>query len=1149
MSGFTHLHVHTQYSLLDGAARISELVARAKELNMDSLAITDHGAMYGVIDFYKECKKNGIKPILGTEAYVAPGSHLEKNSSRENAHIILLSKNEQGYKNLMKLSSISFVDGFYYKPRIDYALLEQYHEGIICLSACLAGDIPQLILKRRYDDAKALAKRLKGIFGDDFYIEIQNHGIPEQLEVLPQLVQLANELGIKYVATNDVHYVKKEDAESQDVLLCIQTNRVVTDENRMRMSADEFYLKSADELRAMLPEYPEAFKTTGEIADKCNVEIKFGEQHLPGFTAPDGMTNLEYLTKLCREGLERKMPAASKEVRDRLEYEISVIAQMGFVDYFLIVWDFVNFAHENGIFVGPGRGSGAGSLAAYSMGITDTDPIKYDLIFERFLNPERISMPDFDIDFCIERRQEVIDYVTRKYGADHVCQIITFGSMAARLVVRDVGRALDMPYAEVDRIAKMIPNALGMTLTKALELSPELKALYDSDTKIKKLIDLSLKLEGLPRHASTHAAGVVICAQPTVEYVPLQRNEDAITTQFTKDTVEELGLLKMDFLGLRNLTVIRDTLDFIKKQGREVPDLERMENDDPAVFKMISEGDTDGVFQLESNGMRQFMMQLQPDCFEDIIAGISLFRPGPMEQIPRYIAARSNRKNIKYAHEKLKPILEKTYGCMVYQEQVMQIVRDLAGYSWGRSDLVRRAMAKKKHDVMAKEREYFINGIVEDGKVIVPGAVRNGVDKDTANRIFDEMMDFASYAFNKSHAAAYAVLAYRTAYLKKYYPVEFMTAQMNSFIGKDMKKISEYVGYCRQRGIDVLPPDVNSSTSKFSVENGGIRFGFAAIKNVGESVTENIAAEREKNGSFKDFYDFIRRDEQVNKRSLEGLIKAGCFDSMKLHRSQLLAVYEQAMSAVGSENKRRASGQLSLFDMAGGNEVASEADIPIPNIQELDQSTLLSMEREVMGVYISGHPLLDYAAELKALDQCSELSAADDTGAYKDNQRVRAGGIITSVRTKPVKSGNGLMAYAVVEDLSGSIEFAVFPSVFNRFGNRLIVDNKVVVSGRLSMREDQNNTVIADEIMPLEKNAAAGKAAGKLYLRLNTKDKSVLDRLTTVLRRYPGSSTVILVDNATKKAMQADEELSVNPSVTLIEVLNELLGKENVRLK
>lgn len=1142
MSGFTHLHVHTQYSLLDGAARINELVARAKELGMDSLAITDHGAMYGVIDFYKECKKNGIKPILGMEAYVAPRSHLEKSGMRENAHLILLSKNEQGYKNLMKLSTIAFVDGFYYKPRIDYDLLEQYHEGLVCLSACLAGDIPQLLLQRRYEDAKALAGRLKGIFGDDFYIEIQNHGIPEQLEVLPQLVKLAKELDIKYVATNDIHYVKKEDAESQDVLLCIQTNRVVTDGNRMKMSADEFYLKSEDELRAMLPEYPEAFETTKEIADKCSVEIKFGEQHLPGFTAPSGFTNLEYLTKICHEGLNRKMPDATREVKDRLEYEINVIAQMGFVDYFLIVWDFVNFAHENGIFVGPGRGSGAGSLAAYAMGITDTDPIKYDLIFERFLNPERISMPDFDIDFCIERRQEVIDYVTRKYGADHVCQIITFGSMAARLAVRDVGRALDMSYAEVDRIAKLIPNALGMTLTKALELSVELKSLYDSDPMVKKLIDLSLKLEGLPRHASTHAAGVVICAQPTVEYVPLQRNEDAITTQFTKDTVEELGLLKMDFLGLRNLTVIKDTLDFIRRQGKEVPDLERMENDDPAIFKMISEGDTDGVFQLESNGMRQFMMQLQPDCFEDIIAGISLFRPGPMEQIPRYIAARNDRKNIKYTHEKLKPILEKTYGCMVYQEQVMQIVRDLAGYSWGRSDLVRRAMAKKKHEVMAKEREYFINGIIQDGKVVVPGAVRNGVDRDTANRIFDEMMDFASYAFNKSHAAAYAVLAYRTAYLKHYYPVEFMTALINSFMGTS-DKVAEYVYSAQRQGICTLPPDVNRSQARFSVEGGAIRFGLAAVRGVGSAVMEDMVACRERDGDFRSFFDFCERTNGLNKRMLESLICAGCFDSMGAKRAQLLAVYEQALDGAAATRRVREAGQLSLFDLGGGQDMKQSAAMRLPDVPELQSALLLAREREATGMYLSGHPLDNYRAALDTLSlSVQDLQEADGITGVGDNASVQVGGMLTACRQKPTKSGNGLMGYAVLEGVTGSCEAVLFPRTLQQYGDLFQDDMPVLVSGRLNIREDRANSLLVERMQPL------GDAIQRtFYLRLPTLTDEEMRRAVTFLKAHPGKSPVVLVDAAKRIRRQAPPNLYLDATDDVLREAEELFGRENVK--
>ncbi|MBQ9833561.1 MAG: DNA polymerase III subunit alpha, partial [Clostridia bacterium] len=747
MKDFVHLHVHTEYSLLDGSSRISNLVSRAKMLGMKSLAITDHGVMYGVVNFYKECIKQGVKPILGMEAYVAEKSLHDRDGSRDYAHLILLAKNEIGYKNLMKLSSIAFIDGFYYKPRIDYSLLEQYSEGLICLSACLAGDIPSFLLNGRKEAAYELARRLKALFGDDFYIELQNHGIREQQEVLPLLAKLALELDIKTVATNDVHYVEKEDAEAQDVLLCIQTNKFVDDEIRMRMETEEFYLKTAEEMTQALYDYPESITNTLEIAEKCDVKLSFDESHMPAFVAPDGSDNKTYFEKLCRDGLKRKMPNADKTAWDRLEYEIEIISKMGFVDYYLIVWDFINFAHNAGIFVGPGRGSGAGSIAAYALDITDIDPIKYDLLFERFLNPERVTMPDFDIDFCIERRQEVIDYVVRKYGADHVSQIITFGSMSAKSVIRDVGRALHMPYADVDKIAKLVPNMLGITLKQALTTSTELKNLYEINPDVKKLIDLSMKLEGLPRHASTHAAGVVVCVDPITEYVPLQRNEDAITTQFPKDTIEELGLLKIDFLGLRTLTVIRDTLDFIKQNGKEVPDLNRMEPDDGNVYRMISDGDTDGVFQLESAGMRQFMTQLKPDNFEDIIAGISLYRPGPMEQIPRYLAGKNDKNSVSYSTELLRPILQNTYGCMVYQEQVMRIVRDLAGYSMGRSDIVRRAMAKKKHDVMAKERECFINGEEKDGEIIVKGCVRNGVSKEVANRIYDEMMDFASYAF------------------------------------------------------------------------------------------------------------------------------------------------------------------------------------------------------------------------------------------------------------------------------------------------------------------------------------------------------------------------------------------------------------------
>ena len=1139
---FTHLHVHTQYSLLDGSARIPELIAQAKALGMDSLAITDHGAMYGVIDFYKECKKQGIKPILGMEAYVAPRSLHDKEGFREYAHLILLAKNQQGYQNLMQLSSIAFVEGFYYRPRIDYGLLEEYKEGLICLSACLAGDIPQLLLQDRYEDAKALAGRLQGMFGEDFYIELQNHGLPEQQKVLPGLARIAKELSIETVATNDIHYVHKDDAEAQDVLLCIQTNKVVTEVNRMRMSADEFYLKSEDEMRQMLFDYPESIETTQKIAAKCDVSITFGEQHLPDFTAPAGMDNNAYLRKLCHEGLERKMPGAGPDIVARLDHEVDVIIQMGFVDYFLIVWDFVDFAHRSGIFVGPGRGSGAGSLAAYAMDITDTDPIKYELIFERFLNPERISMPDFDIDFCIERRQEVIDYVVQKYGADHVAQIITFGSMAAKAVIRDVGRALDMPYAEVDRIAKLVPNALGITLDKALDMSGELRGLYENDERVKKLIDLSKRLEGLPRHASTHAAGVVICAQPTVEYVPLQRNEDAITTQFPKDTIEELGLLKMDFLGLRTLTVIRDTLEFIEQGGGKRPDLTKLDNDDPAVYEMIACGDTDGVFQLESAGMRQFITQFKPGCFEDIIAVIALFRPGPMEQIPRYIRGKNDPKSVVYADERLRPILEKTYGCMVYQEQVMQIVRDLAGYSWGRSDLVRRAMAKKKPEVMQKEREYFIDGIVENGEVVVPGAVRNGIPRQVANRIFDEMMDFASYAFNKSHAAAYAVVAYRTAWLKVHYPVEFLTALINSFMGSSIEKMAEYIYCSKINGLEVLPPDINKSRAKFTVEDGKIRFGLAGIRNVGEAFIDEIVAEREQNGPFTDFYDFIRRSD-AKKRMTEGLIKAGCFQSLGLRRAQLMPVYEQMIDNAAGERKQRALGQISLFDLAGGMQGEVRMEIAIPSVPEYDMNTVLSMEREVLGIYISGHPLIEFNDELCKLGTTvSAILEVDGAGQFADEQRLRLGGIVTGLRTKPTRSGNGIMAYVTLEDLTGNLELTLFPSVYQKYASLLVTDSIVVASGKLNIREEQKNTILVDEIRTLKKGGEK-----KLYLRLSLEEGGPLEQVSGLLRRYPGDVAVILYDGATKKQRIVPRELYINPSEALLALLTNILGKENVR--
>ncbi|MBR0026814.1 MAG: DNA polymerase III subunit alpha, partial [Clostridia bacterium] len=1080
-------------------------------------------------------------PLIGMEAYVAPRSRFEKEAAaREYAHLILICKNEVGYKNLMYLSSEGFISGFYYRPRIDYELLAEHSKGLICTSACLAGDIPQYLLHGQDEKARELAKRLQDIFGEDFYIELQNHGLPEQMEILPKLDALAKELGIKTVGTNDIHYVKREDAEAQDVLLCIQTNRYVDEEDRMKMSADEFYLKSEDEMREMLYAYQDSIDNTKEVADKCDLTIKFGERHLPGFTAPDGLTNAEYLKKLCEEGFARKMPNGGEDAKARLAYELGVIESMGFVDYFLIVWDFIHFAKTHGIMVGPGRGSGAGSLAAYCLDITDVDPLKYDLLFERFLNPERISMPDFDIDFCYERRQEVIDYVVEKYGKDHVTQIITFGTMAAKGVIRDVGRTLRIPYGDVDRIAKMVPNVLNITLKEAMEMSFELREKYQSDSTVQKLIDLALKLEGLPRHASTHAAGVVISAAPVVQFVPLQKNDEAITTQFPMGTLEELGLLKMDFLGLRTLTVIRDALTYIRQGGGEAPDFSRMEYDDPKVYSMISRGDTDGVFQLESSGMRQFMSQLRPDCFEDIIAGISLFRPGPMDQIPRYVAGKNDKNKIQYTDEKLRPILSTTYGCMVYQEQVMQIVRDLAGYSLGRSDLVRRAMAKKKQEVMAKEREYFIHGIVEDGKIVVPGAVRNGVSEAAANRIFDEMMDFASYAFNKSHAACYAVLAYQTGWLKHYYPTEFMCALINSFMGNS-DKISEYIYSCGKHGIRMLPPDINRSLPRFSVEEGNIRFGLAGVRNVGEAAMRDIIAEREKNGSFKDFHDFLRRAPGLNKRLVEGLIKSGCFDGMNVKRSQLMAIYERAMDAAASDRRKREEGQLSLFDAV--MPIAQSLNVPLPNIPEFPQEELLSMEREVIGIYLSGHPLMAYSDIIDALGMTvSDL--VGETPAVADGSKVKLAGVVTSIRTKPTKSGSGLMGYGMLEDLTGSMEIVAFPSVMQKFTGLLRADAQLLICGRLSTREDQENSILIDDVMLLEDVEVSKKA----YLKIPYGEGAKRSAVVEIMRRFPGSIPVVLYDETTKKKSAAPKELYINDSDALLSDLTALLGGGNVKI-
>ncbi len=1139
MGDFSHLHVHTQYSLLDGAARIPDLVARAKSIGQTSLAITDHGVMYGVVDFYKACKKEGIKPVIGIETYVAPRSMQDREGSqdREYAHLILLCKNETGYQNLMVLSSEAFLHGFYYRPRIDYDLLERHADGLVCLSACLAGDIPQALLANNYDLALFHAKRLQDMFGEDFYIELQNHNIPEQIQILPGLRKIAAEIGAKTVVTNDVHYVSPDDAEAQDVLLCIQTQRFVDEADRMRMEGDQFYLKSETEMRLALPDDLDAIANTAEVVDKCNLDIAFGIRRMPAFESPDGMDNARYLRTLCDAGMAKKLPDADAAAHERLDYELGIVEQMGFVDYFLIVWDFIHYAKVNGIMVGPGRGSGAGSLAAFCLDITDVDPIKYGLLFERFLNPERISMPDFDIDFCYERRQEVIDYVAAKYGEGHVSQIITFGTMAARAVIRDVGRVLRVPYAEVDKLSKMVPFELNMTLERALQISPDLKAQYQSDETTKKIIDLSLRLEGLPRHSSTHAAGVVISSVPITDVVPLQVNDSVVTTQFPMTTLEELGLLKMDFLGLRTLTVIRDTLNFITEDGLPAPDLDTVPFTDPKVYEMIAAGDTDGVFQLESSGMRQFLQQLKPDCFEDLIAGISLYRPGPMEQIPRYVKGKHNPGSVVYLHPLLEPILCTTYGCMVYQEQVMEIVRALAGYSYGRSDLVRRAMSKKKHDVMAKEREYFIHGT--DGVV---GAVKNGVPEPVADRIFDEMMDFASYAFNKSHAAAYAVLAYRTAYLKYYYPVEFLTALINSFLGS-VDTVAKYVYSARNHGVKVLPPDVNFSRARFAPEKGAIRFGLSAVRNVGSSVMEGMVRERAANGRFTDFFDFCDRVDGLNKRMLEALISAGCFDSMGGKRAQYLAVYERALDASAAAKKARGAGQISLFDLDGGDQLKG-AQIPLPNAPELSHQIILAKERESTGLYLSGHPLDNYQAQMKELRYTiDDLAEADGTGGVKDEETVIVAGLLTQCKQKPTRSGNGLMGYAVLEGVTGSVEAVLFPRTLQQVGSLFVDDAAVLVRGKLNIREDRANSLLVDEMKPL------GEANRSVYIRFDSLPESEMSRTCAFLKKFAGETPVVLYDAAKKIGKGVPKEYFVALSDSFLAAAEDRFGKECVKIK
>ncbi|MBY2476300.1 DNA polymerase III subunit alpha [Clostridioides difficile] len=1184
---FAHLHVHTEYSLLDGFSRVKKLIKRAKELNMSSIAITDHGCMFGVIDFYKTAIEEGIKPIIGCEVYTAARGLRDKdpNYDKYQGHLVLLAKNMEGYKNLIKIVSTSYVEGFYYKPRVDMEELKRHNEGIIALSACLAGDVARALMNRNYEKAKQFAIDYRDIFGEEnFFLEIQDHNLPEQKEVNSGLVKLSKETGIPLVATNDVHYVNKEDSKIHDVLMCIQMGKTLNDPNRMRFGSDEFYLKSREEMEELFPYALEAIDNTTKIADMCNVEFDFNTIHLPKYDVPEGYTPETYLRELCFNGLKERYDNPSDEILERLNYELDVIEKMGYMEYFLIVWDFINFSKENNIIVGPGRGSAAGSIVAYTLKITDIDPIKYSLLFERFLNPERISMPDIDIDFCYERREEVIDYVKRKYGDDHVAQIITFGTMGAKAAIRDVGRVLDIGYNKVDKIAKEIPFALGMTIDKALDTNPNLKELYDQDPETKEIINISKQIEGMLRHASTHAAGVVISKNPVDEYVPLYKHQDAITTQFTMTTLEELGLLKMDFLGLRTLTVIRDTLDLIEKNRviknyTEKIDFSKMDYDDPKVYEMLSSGNTLGVFQLESAGMRSFIKQLRPDNFEDIVAGISLFRPGPMDSIPAYIKNKSNPKDVTYLHEKLKPIMEVTYGCLVYQEQVMQVVRDLGGYSYGRSDLVRRAMSKKKMDVMEEERQYFIHGkFDEDGNIEIAGCIRNGVEEEIANKIFDDMIDFARYAFNKSHAAAYGVLAYETAYLKTYYPVEFMAALITSVMG-NTDKVVEYIRECKALEIDVLPPDINKSFSKFSVEGNNIRFGLAAVKNVGVNIINNIIDERESNGLFVDLVDLVKRLDQkdINKRVIESLIKCGAFDNISENRASLMAGYESLLESVSMDRKKNVQGQISLFDAFGDNEEDNDFQqiYSLPKRQEYEERERLNLEKEVLGMYVSGHPLSQFEKELQektSIDNGKLNSLKEDEEAYIQMNETDAimGGMIVNKTIKTTKR-NEIMAFIELEDLYGAIEIVVFPQLLQKYNVILNEDNIIYVKGTLSIKEGENAKLIAREIKDINdstdfatRNYNSGRAKSiqdikpqsgkKLYLKIDSmSDTDTTNNIVEIAKQHPGNDSIYLYPmdeniNGKRKAYKMTGVLTCICD-EFINNLEKLLPKDNIKIK
>ena len=1071
---FAHLHVHTEFSLLDGSNKIKEYVSRVKELGMNSAAITDHGVMYGVIDFYREAKKQGINPILGCEVYVAPNSRFDREITGGDDryyHLVLLAENEEGYANLTKIVSKGFVEGYYYKPRVDKELLRKYHKGIIALSACLAGEVARFLTKGLYEEAKKTALEYQEIFGEgNFFLELQDHGIPEQGLVNQQLFKMSEETGIELVATNDIHYTYAEDAKPHDILLCIQTGKKLSDENRMRYDGGQYYVKSEEEMLRLFPYAKQALENTQKIADRCHVEIEFGVTKLPKYDVPDGYTSWEYLQKLCYEGLEKRYGDPSEELKDRLSYELETIHQMGYVDYFLIVWDFIKYAKDHGISVGPGRGSAAGSIVSYCLEITTIDPIRYQLLFERFLNPERVSMPDIDVDFCYERRQEVIDYVTRKYGKDCVAQIVTFGTLAARGVIRDVGRVMDLPYAYVDSISKMIPQELGITIDKALKMNPDLKKLYDTDETVTNLIDMAKRLEGLPRHCSMHAAGVVICQKPVDEYVPLSRAADGtITTQFIMTTLEELGLLKMDFLGLRTLTVIQNAVLLARRKQPEL-NINQIDYNDQKVLDYIGTGKTDGVFQLESAGMKGFMKELKPHNLEDVIAGISLYRPGPMDFIPQYIRGKNDSSSITYDCPQLEPILAPTYGCIVYQEQVMQIVRDLAGYSLGRSDLLRRAMSKKKAAVMEKERKIFIYGDEETG---VPGCIKNGIDEQTANKIYDEMIDFAKYAFNKSHAAAYAVVSYQTAWLKYYFPVEYMAALMTSVIDNP-SKVSEYIYACRQMNIKILPPDINKGEANFSVDGGDIRYGLAAIKSIGRPVIKAIVEDREELGLFQNLEDFITRLSArniLNKRTIENLIKAGALDTLGGTRKQFMSIYVQIVDHVTQEKKNSMVGQMTLFDLVSEDQ-KEEFQIRMPDVGEYSKETLLAFEKEVLGIYVSGHPLEAYEEKWKKSISATtaDFQLDEETGHTKvhDGAKEIIGGMITEKTIKHTKT-NQMMAFITVEDLLGTVEVVVFPRDYEKNRDYLEVDSKVFVRGRVSEEDDKPSKMICEKIIPFER--------------------------------------------------------------------------------